>query len=196
VDLHPGHAEVRLAGVGALGPHERQRQEGAAVAVPRRERRQPVQARLLGHLADWAVGDVLRADPQCLGGESAQPPQLSERRRDDRLRRVDDALDELLRPRAERQVHALGGAEEVRDDGERGASRPAEEQRRPAARHDAAVDLGDLEPRVDRDRHLGEVAAGAEQVEERAEVADGLHAASVGAASGVAPVAMHPALGR
>ena len=78
--------------------------------------------------------------------------------------------DQPQRPLAERQLGAPRGAEQVGDEPEVRALDVGEEQRRTAGGDHAAMDLGDLEVRIDRRLHRDDVVVTAEAVDERAEV--------------------------
>ena len=78
------------------------------------------------------------------------------------LGRRRELADELARAVAERELDALAGAEEVRDDRERRALHALEEQRGAVRGDHAAMDLGGLEVGIDLGLDRREIAAGLE----------------------------------
>ena len=122
------------------------------------------------------VATPLRADLQQIEADVAGAPQLRRRRRQDRLGQVDDALDERERPRAERELGAPRGAEQVGDERKVRALHVGEQQRRPAGGDHAAMDLGGFEVRIDRRADLDEIPIAAELIEERSQIAENINA--------------------
>ena len=85
---------------------------------------------------------------------------------------MDEALDERERTRAERELGAARGAEQVGDERKVRALHVREQQRRPAGGDHAAMDLGGFEIRIDRRADLDELAIAAELIEERSQIAE------------------------
>ena len=83
---------------------------------------------------------------------------------------MDEAFDQALRARAERERGAARGAEQIGHERERRALDVREQQRGAARRNHPAVDFGDLEIGVDGRVDRDEVAITAQTIEEGAEI--------------------------
>src|SRR5450759_2328622 len=190
VDLQAVHAGVAAA-LGVLGDHDRQGDEGTAVAGPRGQHRQARQVRRVDdHVAERRLLDDL-------GGVGGELTELAERLdlADEAARHLEldeagDARRELVERRPEGKLEPPIGAELVHQHG--GGQprrtgrpvRPLEEQRRPVRLAGAVGDLGHLEVGVDLGAHAGQLALAFQQVDEGAQVHGHLPAGSDGAATG------------
>jgi hypothetical protein len=146
VDVEAVHPEVRPPVVRMPGENQRKRDERPAVFGPGRQHRQPVQVHVgREHIENRARCARLHADRQRFPCEIARAPELPERRRHQRFRELHEALDQPLRPRAERHLGAARGPEQVRHQREARSLHAREQQRGPARGDHAPVNLGHLE---------------------------------------------------
>ena len=114
VHLHAIHAEVMTRLLGMLGVDKWERDKRAAVIGPTGDDRQLIEAHVRrDHFSNGAGRQAFRADLEQVEANVARAPQLGGRWRQHRFRQVDDALDEVQRPLAERQLRTPGRAEQV-----------------------------------------------------------------------------------
>ena len=170
VHVHPVHPEVVAVPVRMLRVDERQRHERPAVLGPELQRRQLVEADVRGHhLGDGPARHPPQADARRRGRQVPRLPQLRGRRRHV-LHEPHEALDEGQRAVAECLRRPRRRAEQVRDQRKRRALDAREQERGPARRDHAAVDLGDFETGIDRGIDDHQVAVALEPTQEAAKV--------------------------
>ncbi len=173
VHVQPVHAQVACRLVGVCRVDERQRDERAAVFRPAGERGETMEMDVARDaIDDRPAWHAPRTDLQQLAADVARIPELSRRRRQQRLREVHDASNQPQRPFAERHLGAAGRAEQIRDEPEVGTFDVGEEQRGTVRGNHTPMNLRRFEVgvdlRVDRDK----VVVPAKLVEERAEVSE------------------------
>ena len=167
VALHPVDAQVVATVLGMLRVHEGQRDERASVLGPRRDGRQLSEAGArIHHLGDRATRTLPGTHPQQGERHIPRTPELAEGRRDDGLRQVHEAREEVLGAPAEGQLHPARRAEQVRDDGDVTSDRIAEQERRAVRGDDPAVDLRHLQMRIHRSFHLHELILASQHLQE------------------------------
>jgi len=111
-----------------------------------------------------------RADFQQLGAHVSRTPELSGRRREQRLRQLYDPSYQPQRALAEGKFRTAGRTKQVRDQTKRRPGDVGEQQRRTAGRDDAPMNLGDFEVAIDGRVNGDDVAVGAKTVDERSEI--------------------------
>ena len=154
---------------------QRKGDKGPAVLGPARQHRQAIEPDVRrDHFAHRAGRDPLRADLEQIEANVAGAPELRRRRRQQRFSQVHEALDEGERPRAERQLGATRGAEQVGDERKIRALHVREQQRRPAGGDHAPMNLRGFEVGIDRRADFNELPIAAKLIEEGAEIAEDL----------------------
>ena len=150
---------------------QRQRDERPAVLRPAGQHRQAIEPHIRRHhIGDRPARAARGADAEGLAADVARGPQLRGRGRQQGFGEVDEAFDQALRARAERELGAARGAEQIGHERERRALDVREQQRGPARRNHPAVDFGDFEIGVDGRVDRDEVAIAAQTIEKRAEI--------------------------
>jgi hypothetical protein len=164
---------------------ERQGDEGSAVLGPGGDRRQLVEPDVGRDALDHrAFVDTPRPDFDQLEADVARAPQLAGRRRQQSLRKMDDPLDQPQRPLAEGELRPRRAAEQVGDQPEFRALDVGEEQGGTAGGDHAAMDLRDLEIRIDRRVHRDDRTVTTERVEKGAEIREAQFASALASAEG------------